>query len=316
MHQGKKGRSVLRHYNGFQGVRLAGSVVAGRELVLVDFAAQRVAVYAENLRGTRLVAVGAVQDALDETLLKFSDGLVEQNAPVHHLNDKPLELIFHDRTLRRIWSSLFWAGLPLFAKLVPGQDAIRLPVFGTRGRDNFRRKFRAGRGFGPPDPLEIVAHKLFVERGLRTAGLVLRGGPEAGGVGSERFVDPYQGTDRIGGAESAVEQAELELGVSEDDSAGLGICGRSTIDIDADCADAFSKFYTDERRGLLERNIFVVPGGGFGGGSENGLGQMIRFAQAGWERNAADFAGGLVVLPAGAGNVAAHDAFDGKRLRF
>ncbi len=154
---------MLRPYNRFQRIRLAGSVVAGRKLILANFAAQCIAVNAENLRGSRLVAVGAVQDALDETLLKFSYGLIKQNTPVHHLNDKPLELIFHDRTLRRICSSVFWAGVLPLVKLVTSQDAIGLPVFGTRGSDDIRRKFRAGRGFGPPDPLEVVAHKLFVE---------------------------------------------------------------------------------------------------------------------------------------------------------
>jgi hypothetical protein len=77
-------------------------MIFGRELVFVDFAAQRVAMNAEDLGGAGLVAVGAIQDTLDETLLEFAYGFIEQDAPVHHLNDKPLELIFHDRTLRRI----------------------------------------------------------------------------------------------------------------------------------------------------------------------------------------------------------------------
>jgi hypothetical protein len=55
----------------------AGAVVSRSELVFVDLAAKRVAVNAENLRGAGLIAVGAVQDAFDETLLKFSHGLVK-----------------------------------------------------------------------------------------------------------------------------------------------------------------------------------------------------------------------------------------------
>ena len=58
---------------------------------------------AEDLGGAGLVAVGAVQNALDETLLEFSHCFFEQDTPIHHLSDKPVELIFHDRTLRRIW---------------------------------------------------------------------------------------------------------------------------------------------------------------------------------------------------------------------
>jgi hypothetical protein len=59
------------------------------ELVLHDLAAERVAVYAEDMRRSRLIAVGAVQNALDETLLEFSNRFVEKDAAFHHLHDKP-----------------------------------------------------------------------------------------------------------------------------------------------------------------------------------------------------------------------------------
>jgi len=75
-------------------------VAVGIELVLTDLAAQGIAVNAENFGGAGLVAVGAVQYALDEALLEFSDGFVEKNSPLHHLIDKPFQLIFHDGTLR------------------------------------------------------------------------------------------------------------------------------------------------------------------------------------------------------------------------
>ena len=45
------------------------------ELVEADLAAQRIAVNAQQARGARLVAVGAVQHALDELLLKFIHAL-------------------------------------------------------------------------------------------------------------------------------------------------------------------------------------------------------------------------------------------------
>jgi len=70
------------------------------ELVFVDFAAKRVSVNAKNLGGTGLVAVGAVQDALDESLFEFADGLIKKNSALHHLIDEPFQLILHDRTLR------------------------------------------------------------------------------------------------------------------------------------------------------------------------------------------------------------------------
>ena len=70
------------------------------ELIDIDLAAQGVAVNAEELCGAGLVAGGAVQDALDETLFEFADGLVEQNPPLHHLIDEPFQLVFHVGTLR------------------------------------------------------------------------------------------------------------------------------------------------------------------------------------------------------------------------
>ena len=39
------------------------------------------------------------------------------------------------------------------------------------------------------------------------------------------------------------------------------------------------------------------------------------FVQARWKGDAADFSSGFIILPSGAGNVAADNTFDGKRLR-
>src|SRR6266849_5181303 len=77
-----------------------GAVAVRFELVLIDLAAQRIAVNSKNLGGTGLVAVGAVQDALDETLFEFAYCLVKQNPALDHLIDEPFQLIFHDGTLR------------------------------------------------------------------------------------------------------------------------------------------------------------------------------------------------------------------------
>jgi hypothetical protein len=57
------------------------------ELVFPDFATQRVAMDAKNLRGAALVAVGTFQHALYKFFLKFSHGLLEQNAPFNHQAD-------------------------------------------------------------------------------------------------------------------------------------------------------------------------------------------------------------------------------------
>jgi len=76
------------------------AMAVGIELVLADLAAQGIAVNAENSGGAGLVAIGTVQDALDEALLEFADGFVKKYSPLHHLIDKPFQLIFHDGTLR------------------------------------------------------------------------------------------------------------------------------------------------------------------------------------------------------------------------
>jgi len=205
--------------------------------------------------------------------------------------------------------------MKLLIKLVPRQDAISLPILGTRGSDNVGRKLRARRGFWPANSLEVITHKLFVERRLGAAGIVLSGGPEAGGVWSERFINPDQGVDCFRRVEGAVEKAELELGVGEENAAGRGVRRGAAVEFDADGADAFGERIADEGGGPVKGNIFVVPASGLGGRSEDGRGQAIGFAQARRESNAADFSSGFIVFPAGAGNIAADNTFDGKRLR-
>ena len=64
---------------------------------------------------------------------------------------------------------------------------------------------------------------MLIERGLGAAGRELVGGPEARGIGGERFVDPD---------EFLVEQAEFEFGVGDDDAAFGGVGGRAIVDFD------------------------------------------------------------------------------------
>jgi hypothetical protein len=75
-------------------------MAVGIELVLIDLAAQSIAVDAKNLGSLGLVALGVVQNTLDETLFKFADSFIKQNPALHHLIDEPFQLIFHDDTLR------------------------------------------------------------------------------------------------------------------------------------------------------------------------------------------------------------------------
>jgi hypothetical protein len=79
--------------NGARALAGAADVV---ELVFADFAAEGVAVNAEELGGSGLVAFGAFEDAADELLFKFRDGFFEADAAVNHGSDERFQLIFHD----------------------------------------------------------------------------------------------------------------------------------------------------------------------------------------------------------------------------
>ena len=54
----------------------------------------------EKSCGTGLVATRPIQDALDELLFEFVDGLIKLDSALHHLADKGLQLIFQGCTLR------------------------------------------------------------------------------------------------------------------------------------------------------------------------------------------------------------------------
>ena len=86
--------------------------------------------------------------------------------------------------------------------------------------------------------------------------------------------------------------------------------------VDAQCqiAQQSSGRFADGGDGLIVRNVFIVAGFGLRCGRVDGLGQLRAFEQAGGQRDAADRAGALVILPAGADHVAAGDAFDGFHL--
>ena len=54
----------------------------------------------QKLRGPALIAVGALQNSLDEAFFELPNGFVEQNSAFHHLSHKAFQLISHVRTLR------------------------------------------------------------------------------------------------------------------------------------------------------------------------------------------------------------------------
>jgi hypothetical protein len=64
---------------------LPGAAAAVIEFVFGHFTTEGVAVNAEDLGGAGLIPIRAVEDAFDETLLEFTDGLVEKDAALDHL---------------------------------------------------------------------------------------------------------------------------------------------------------------------------------------------------------------------------------------
>jgi hypothetical protein len=58
------------------------------QLVLRHFPAQRIAVNSQELGGPALIAVGPLENPLDEAFFEFTDGFIEQNSALHHLSHK------------------------------------------------------------------------------------------------------------------------------------------------------------------------------------------------------------------------------------
>jgi hypothetical protein len=82
------GRSIaplpaVRAYAASAALARAGTTVV--EFVFRHFAAEGVAMNAEEGSGAGLIAIGAIEDALDKTFFEFADSLVEKDAALDHL---------------------------------------------------------------------------------------------------------------------------------------------------------------------------------------------------------------------------------------
>jgi len=64
---------------------LAAVAVAVFELVLANFAAQRVPMNAKHFSREALIAFRPLQRPLDEALLEFSQRFLKKNSSLHHL---------------------------------------------------------------------------------------------------------------------------------------------------------------------------------------------------------------------------------------
>jgi hypothetical protein len=121
-------------------------------------------VYPKNLRGAALISIGSFEHALDEFLLKLSQRLLQQYAPLYHHSHQRFQLLFHVCTLS--------GGDPVLRSIecVAGDALIGFSVFLARGFSHIRRKRRRRWLLVPSDLLEVIAYVLLVERELRLTG--------------------------------------------------------------------------------------------------------------------------------------------------
>ena len=110
-------------------------------------------------------------------------------------------------------------------------------------------------------------------------------------------------------------EAELELRVGDDDARALGVLGAAAVQRERQVAQPADQLGAELRRRLRLADVLVVPALGLRRGREDRRRQPRRLHQARRQRDAAHRAGALVVLPAGAREVAARHAFDGQRVR-
>ena len=183
-----------------------------------------------------------------------------------------------------------------------GDALVGLDVERAGALDHVVRELRRGRRLVPAGGARPVAHVLLVEARLPAARLVAVGRPEARRVGRQDLVAEH---DRAVGA-----AAELELGVGEDDPALARVLGAAPVDRDRQPAQLLQQLaVADDLGGAVEVDVLVVVAHlGLGRGREDRLRQLLGLAQPGRQLDPADRAGGLVVLPARAGDVAAHHA--------
>ena len=153
-----------------------------------------------------------------------------------------------------------------------------------------------------------VADVLLVEARLAAARLVVLGRPVARGVGRQDLVADDQLAGRV--------EPELELGVGQDHAVrgGRGRPRRSRARSRRRRTLLHQLAVADQGGGLLEVDRLVVADVGLRRGREDRLGQLLGLLQARGQRDPRDRSGGLVVLPAGAGDVAADDALDRQHL--
>src|SRR5262245_20158242 len=104
---------------------------------------------------------------------------------------------------------------------------------------------------------------------------------------------------------------EFEFRVRDDDAARECVLSSMSIERERRRAYLLGESAPDEAHDLLVRDVLVVRTElGLGRGRENRFGQAIGLTQTRRKLNAADETSRLVILPAGADQVAANHGFD------
>src|SRR3989304_2463417 len=187
-----------------------------------------------------------------------------------------------------------------------GKPAQGLGVFFLRFAHDLRRQVRRIRRI-PAALYQIVPHVLLVEAFGRLARTVSLRGPKTGRIRGEKLVDQ----DHL-----SADHTELELGVRDDDPAGLRYLPAAEIDGDADVAHLLGPFPADLINHPGEADVLVMLAHRrLGRRSENGLLQPGGLRQPFRKTDAADRPASGVLLPGRAEKVAPHDTFNRSRRR-
>src|SRR5262245_6559074 len=128
--------------------------------------------------------------------------------------------------MRRSWARSGGAGaLNGERQIVSGEQAKCFEILLASYNYNIIGKRGGGWTLVPIECLKIIAHELFVERGLRSSRRVRVPRPESGRIGRQGFINQKQ---------LSISQAELELGVANDDATRLGVLRGLAVDLQAD----------------------------------------------------------------------------------
>src|SRR5262245_39480029 len=131
--------------------------------------------------------------------------------------------------MRRSWARSGGAGeLNGDRQIVSCEQAKCFEILLAGYSYNIIGKRRGGWTLVPIECLKIIAHELFVERGLRSSRRVRVPRPEPGRIGRQRFIH------KNGQKQLSISQAELELGVANDDATRLGVLRGLAVDLQAD----------------------------------------------------------------------------------